>query len=145
MPTDVGRVDPAFKGPAANFFAGGLGRAVCDNRRPMPVFLILSTCPDADTAQRLARTLVEERLAACVSLLPGAVSTYRWQGQVEQATEVQLLAKTSADRRDALMARLAELHPYELPEILAVETAAGLPAYLDWVTAETRADARAPE
>ena len=107
----------------------------------MPVFLILSTCPDADTAQRLARILVEERLAACVSLLPGAVSTYRWQGRVEQTTEVQLLAKTPADRRDALMARLAELHPYELPEILAVETAAGLPAYLDWVTAETRTDA----
>ncbi|MCP1582881.1 divalent-cation tolerance protein CutA [Pseudoxanthomonas mexicana] len=107
----------------------------------MPVFLILSTCPDADTAQRLARILVEERLAACVSLLPGGVSTYRWQGRVEQATEVQLLAKTPADRRDALMARLAELHPYELPEILAVETAAGMPAYLDWVTAETRTDA----
>lgn len=111
----------------------------------MPVFLILSTCPDADTAQRLARTLVEERLAACVSLLPGVVSTYRWQGDVEQATEVQLLAKTSGDRREALMARLAELHPYELPEILAVETAAGLPAYLDWVAAETRAHARASE
>lgn len=107
----------------------------------MPVFLILSTCPDADTAQRLARILVEERLAACVSLLPGGVSTYRWQGRVEQATKVQLLAKTPADRRDTLMARLAELHPYELPEILAVETAASLPAYLDWVTAETRTDA----
>jgi periplasmic divalent cation tolerance protein len=111
----------------------------------MPVFLILSTCPDAETAQRLARALVEERLAACVQLLPGVVSTYRWQGRLEQATEVQLLAKTGADRRDALIARLAELHPYELPEILAVETAVGLPAYLDWVTAETRADARAPE
>jgi len=73
--------------------------------------------------------------------LPGGVSTYRWQGRVEQAAEVQLLAKTPADRRDALMARLAELHPYELPEILAVETAAGLPAYLDWVTAETHTDA----
>lgn len=107
----------------------------------MPVFLILSTCPDTDTAQRLARTLVEEHLAACASILPGLVSTYRWQGQVEQAAEVQLLAKTTADRREALMARLAELHPYELPEILAVETAAGLPAYLDWVAAETRADA----
>ncbi len=107
----------------------------------MPVFLILSTCPDADTAQRLARTLVEERLAACVNILPGLVSTYRWQGQVEQAAEVQLLAKTTTDRRETLMARLAELHPYELPEILAVETAAGLPAYLDWVAAETRADA----
>ena len=111
----------------------------------MSVFLILSTAPDADTAQRLARTLVEERLAACVNLLPGVVSTYRWQGQVEQATEVHLLAKTSGDRKQALIARLAELHPYELPEILAVETAAGLPAYLDWVAAETRADARAPE
>jgi periplasmic divalent cation tolerance protein len=111
----------------------------------MPVFLILSTCPDADTAQRLARTLVEERLAACVNLLPGVVSTYRWQGQVEQATEVQLLAKTTGERREALIARLAGLHPYELPEILAVETAAGLPAYLDWVAADTRADARAPE
>ncbi|MBL8257411.1 MAG: divalent-cation tolerance protein CutA [Pseudoxanthomonas mexicana] len=111
----------------------------------MPVFLILSTCPDADTAQRLARTLVNERLAACVSLLPGVVSTYRWQGRVEQAAEVQLLAKTTGERREALVARLAELHPYELPEILAVETAAGLPAYLDWVAAETRADARASE
>jgi len=111
----------------------------------MSVFLILSTCPDADTAKRLARTLVEERLAACVNLLPGVSSTYRWRGEVEQATEVQLLAKTTADRRVALIARLAELHPYELPEILAVETAAGLPAYLDWVAAETRADARAPE
>lgn len=107
----------------------------------MSVFLILSTCPDPDTAQRLARILVEERLAACVSLLPGVLSTYRWLGRVEQASEVQLLAKTPADRRDALMTRLAELHPYELPEILAVETA-GLPAYLDWVAAETRADAR---
>jgi periplasmic divalent cation tolerance protein len=107
----------------------------------MPVFLILSTCPDTDTAQRLARTLVDERLAACVNVLPGVGSTYRWQGRVEQADEVQLLAKTSADRRDALMARLAELHPYELPEILAVETAAGLPAYLDWVATETRPDA----
>jgi periplasmic divalent cation tolerance protein len=106
----------------------------------MSVFLILSTCPDPDTAQRLARILVEER-PACVSLLPGVVSTYHWQGRVEQASEVQLLAKTTADRRDALMTRLAELHPYELPEILAVETA-GLTAYLDWVAAETRADAR---
>ena len=134
-----------FQGAGAQLCRRRLADGVCDNRRPMPVFLILSTCPDADTAQRLARALVEERLAACVSLLPGVASTYRWQGKVERADEVQLLAKTSADRRDALIARLTELHPYELPEILAVETAAGLPAYLDWVAAETRADARAPE
>ena len=103
--------------------------------------LVFCTCPDTSTAQSLARHLVERKLAACVNLLPPMQSVYRWQGRVEQATEVQLLAKTPADRRDALMARLAELHPYELPEILAVETAAGLPAYLDWVTAETRTDA----
>ena len=138
MPTDVGRVDPAFKGRAANFFAAGPGRAVCDNRRPMPVFLILSTCPDTDTAQRLARILVGERLAACVSLLPGAVSTYRWQGRVEQAEEVQLLVKTCADRLDALTAAITHLHPYEVPEILALTPSAGLPAYLDWIRAQTR-------
>jgi len=102
----------------------------------MSVRLVLSTCPDADTAARLARALVDERLAACVSALPGAVSTYRWQGQVEQSSEVQLLIKTSGERLDALTARLAELHPYELPEILAVE-AGGLPAYLAWVVDQT--------
>ncbi|MEL1265490.1 divalent-cation tolerance protein CutA [Pseudoxanthomonas putridarboris] len=102
----------------------------------MSIRLVLSTCPDDATAQRLARTLVEERLAACVSALPGVVSTYRWQGRVEQAGEVQLLIKTTADRLDALTARLGELHPYELPEILAVE-ADGLPAYLGWVAEQT--------
>ncbi len=102
----------------------------------MPVRLVLSTCPDADTAARIARALVEERLAACVGALPGLVSTYRWQGRVEQAGEVQLLIKTSAGRLDALVARLAQLHPYELPEILAVE-AGGLPAYLAWVAEQT--------
>ena len=104
----------------------------------MPVFLILSTCPDADTAQRLARILVEERLAACVSLWPGGVSTFRWQGRVEQAEEVQLLVKTCADRLDALTAAITHLHPYEVPEILALTPSAGLPAYLDWIRAQTR-------
>ena len=104
----------------------------------MPVFLILSTCPDADTAQRLARILVGERLAACVSLMPAGVSTYRWQGRVEQAEEVQLLVKTCADRLDALPAAITHLHPYEVPEILALTPSAGLPAYLDWIRAQTR-------
>lgn len=141
MRWDVGRGRAGFKGRPAIFFRGRPDEGVCDNRRPMPVLLVLSTCPDPGTAQRLARALVDERLAACVSVLPGLASTYRWQGRVEQAVEVQLLAKTTADRRDALVARLAALHPYELPEILVVETATGLPAYLDWVAAETRADA----
>ena len=103
----------------------------------MPVLLAYSTCPDAASAEAVARALVDERLAACVNQLPGLRSTYRWQGQVEQAEEVLLLIKTTADRLDAMTARLRELHPYELPELIAVEVRAGLPAYLDWVAAET--------
>ena len=106
------------------------------NRR-MSVLLAYSTCPDAASAAAIARALVDERLAACVNHLPGLHSTYRWQGQVEQADEVLLLIKTTAGRLDALTARLRELHPYELPELIAVEVRAGLPAYLDWVAAET--------
>ncbi|WP_028928314.1 divalent-cation tolerance protein CutA [Pseudoxanthomonas suwonensis] len=104
----------------------------------MPVHLVFCSCPDPDTAHRLATTLVEERLAACVSQLPAMRSVYRWQGAVEQADEVLLLAKTPADRLPALVERLRALHPYELPEIVAVEAGAGLPAYLDWVAAATR-------
>jgi periplasmic divalent cation tolerance protein len=103
----------------------------------MPVLLAYSTCPDAASADAIARALVDERLAACVSRVPGAHSTYRWRGQVEQADEVLLLIKTTTDRLDALTARLRTLHPYELPELIAVEVRAGLPAYLDWVVAET--------
>jgi periplasmic divalent cation tolerance protein len=130
----------AIQGPPAKKLRDRRSGPVCDNRRPMPVRLVLSTCPDAETATRMARVLVDERLAACVSALPGVVSTYRWQGKVEQATEVQLLIKTSPDRLDALTARLRELHPYELPEVLVVETAGGLAAYADWVADQTRAD-----
>ena len=102
--------------------------------------LVFCTCPDAATAQALARLLVERRLAACVNLLPQMQSLYRWQGQVEQAEEVQLLAKTTADRLEALSAAILQHHPYELPEILALSPNAGLPAYLDWIRAQTRED-----
>jgi periplasmic divalent cation tolerance protein len=103
----------------------------------MTVLLACSTCPDAATASAIARTLVDERLAACVSQLPGVASTYRWQGQVETASEVLLLIKTTGERMEALGARLRELHPYELPELVAVEVRAGLPDYLSWVAAQT--------
>ncbi|HJW47123.1 MAG TPA: divalent-cation tolerance protein CutA [Lysobacter sp.] len=105
----------------------------------MPVLLAYCTCPDADSAAAIARALVEERLAACVNQVPGVRSTYRWQGGIEQADEVLLLIKTTADRLDALTVRLRTLHPYELPELIAVEVRAGLPAYLEWVAAETSA------
>lgn len=104
----------------------------------MDVRLVFCTCPDTVTAQSLARHLLEQRLAACVNLLPPMQSVYRWQGQIEQAQEVQLLIKTCAERLDALSAAIVQQHPYELPEILVVSPDAGLPAYLDWIRAQTR-------
>ncbi|KGM56471.1 hypothetical protein N799_04405 [Lysobacter arseniciresistens ZS79] len=104
----------------------------------MPVLLCLSTCPDEASARAIAEALVDERLAACVSRLPGVQSTYRWEGAVQHDAEVLLLIKTTADRLDALAARLQVLHPYELPELVAVEAAGGFAPYLAWVAAQTR-------
>ncbi|MDB6164587.1 MAG: divalent-cation tolerance protein CutA [Xanthomonadaceae bacterium] len=98
----------------------------------------LCTCPDEATAQAIARALVAERLAACVNVLPGVQSVYRWHGEVTRADEVVLLIKTVRDRLQALTARLEALHPYELPELVAVEVVGGLPAYLDWIAGQTR-------
>ncbi len=105
----------------------------------MTALACLCTCPDAASAARIADALVGERLAACVNVLPGLQSVYRWQGRVERASEVLLLIKTTRARLEALSARLVELHPYELPEVLAVDIAGGLPAYLAWIE-----DATAP-
>lgn len=110
----------------------------------MPACVALCACPDAATATRIADALVGERLAACVSVLPGMRSTYRWQGAVERADEVLLLIKTAAERVPALSARIVALHPYELPEVVAVEAAAGLPAYLDWVAAQSTPEPSEP-
>lgn len=101
------------------------------------IHLVLSTCPDTVSAERIARTLVEERLAACVTRLPGAYSVYRWQGELEQAQEIQLLIKTRGELLPAVLSRLQALHPYDLPEAVAIRASDGLPAYLDWVRAET--------
>jgi len=90
-----------------------------------------------ETATRIARALVEERLAACVQALPGMISTYRWQGEVERADEVLLLAKTTRARLKALEARVGELHPHEVPELLAVDVVDGRDSYLDWIGAAT--------
>ena len=105
---------------------------------PPPLRLLFSTCPDPASAARIAQVLVKERLAACVSRLPGVHASYRWQDAVEQAEEVLLLIKTAADRIPALQRRLCELHPFDVPELIEVEIAGGLPAYLQWVYAETR-------
>ncbi|WP_449467849.1 divalent-cation tolerance protein CutA [Stenotrophomonas humi] len=104
----------------------------------MDVRLVFCTYPDLDGAQALAHLLVERRLAACVNLLPPMRSVYRWQGQIEQAQEVQLLIKTCADRLEALTIAIQQEHPYELPEIIAISPSAGLPAYLEWIRVQTR-------
>lgn len=99
--------------------------------------VVFSTAPDAETAARIARALVTERLVACVNVVAGVTSVYRWQGKLEEAAEVLLVMKTVADRIPALAARLKELHPYEVPELLALPVDAALPAYAQWVAAET--------
>jgi len=97
------------------------------------VWLVYCTCPEDVTAARLATTLVQERLAACANRIPAMSSTYRWQGAVHTDTEVLLLLKTTAQRYPDLERRIQALHPYELPEIVAVPVQAGLPGYLAWV------------
>lgn len=104
-----------------------------------PVLLLMTSLPDAESAAAMAATLVSERLAACVTRLPASESVYRWQGSIESASEVPLLIKTTAQAYPALAARVQALHPYDVPELIAVPVVAGLPAYLDWVVAETAA------
>jgi periplasmic divalent cation tolerance protein len=100
--------------------------------------LVLCTCPDQETAGRIAERLVGDRLAACVSLVPGLTSIYRWQGEVQRDAEVLLLIKTAAARLPALTATLRGLHPYEVPEIVALPIVGGLPDYLNWVSTCTQ-------
>ncbi|KAB7771068.1 divalent-cation tolerance protein CutA [Xanthomonas maliensis] len=100
--------------------------------------LLFSTCPDAASAERIAQALLDERLAACVTQWPGAQSLYRWNGAIERSQEIQLLIKTWEDRLPDAIARLQALHPYDLPEAVALPASAVLPAYLEWVRAETR-------
>lgn len=94
--------------------------------------IVLTTLAADANAADLARTLVEERLAACVNILPAMTSIYRWKGEIEQDREQQLVIKTSAGTIEALRARLRELHPYELPEFLVLRAAASS-AYLTWI------------
>jgi periplasmic divalent cation tolerance protein len=105
---------------------------------PTTVRLALTTLPDAEAARRIARALVEERLAACVNVVPGVTSIYRWEGALQEDAELLLIVKTSEDRLAALAERLAVLHPYALPELVVVALSGGSERYLEWVRAETR-------
>jgi periplasmic divalent cation tolerance protein len=100
--------------------------------------IVLTTAANPEEAERLGRTLVEERLAACATLIPGVESIYRWKGQVESATETMLLIKTGPEQLAALEARLHELHSYETPEFLVLQVEAGSHPYLDWLQGSLR-------
>lgn len=101
------------------------------------MLLVLTNLPDAPSAQKLARHLIESHAAACVNQLAPCTSTYRWQDKIETASEVPLLIKTTQAAYPRLETLIRAAHPYELPEIIAVPVSAGLPAYLDWVSHET--------
>lgn len=103
-----------------------------------PVRVILCTVPSEDVGVQIARQLVDEQLVACVNILPGVRSIYRYQGKVEDDRELLLVMKTSADRLDTLIPRVRALHPYEVCEVLALEVTAGSQPYLDWVLGELK-------
>ena len=105
---------------------------------PAAAILVLTSLPDIEAARRIARDLVEARLAACVQIGAPVESLYHWQGRVETATEIPLAIKTRSDAFPALSQAIRERHPYELPEIVAVDLTDGLPDYLRWIDAETR-------
>ncbi len=102
-----------------------------------PILLVITHLPDQADAEALAAVLVGERLAACVNILAPCQSMYRWQGAIEQISEVPLVIKTTAARYAAVEAAIRARHPYELPEIIAVPVTQGLPDYLAWVARET--------
>ena len=103
-----------------------------------PILVVFCTCPDETVARQLATGLVEQRLAACVNVLPPIRSIYRWQGSVHDDSESLVMIKTARARYAALERWLHEHHPYDVPEVIAVPVESGLPAYLDWVAQETK-------
>jgi len=105
----------------------------------MDTLLVMTNLPDRAAAEQLAQQLVERRLAACVNLMAPCRSVYHWQGAVETADEVPVMIKTTGAQYADLQQAIVDMHPYELPEIIAVPLARGLPAYLEWVAKETGA------
>jgi periplasmic divalent cation tolerance protein len=103
-----------------------------------PIRIVLTTTANPEEAERLGQTLIEERLAACTTLIPGVQSIYRWQGEVESATETLLIIKTGQEQLAALEARLHELHSYEVPEFLVLDVDAASQPYLDWLQESLR-------
>ena len=113
------------------------------SRAPEEAIVVFMTAANAEEASRLAGRLVEERLAACVQIIPQIESIYRWRGKVERQTEVLLIAKTVASKFDELEKEVRALHSYETPEIVAFPLIAGSSAYLEWLSASVVGDADA--
>ena len=101
-----------------------------------PVRVVLTTAGSAEEAERIATAVVEERLAACANVLPGVTSIYRWEGSVQRDAETLVVLKTTADSVEALTRRIAQIHPYDVPEVIALPVREGHGPYLDWVAAE---------
>lgn len=101
------------------------------------IILLYGTCPDMAVAKGLAKAMLDARLVACVNLLPGMVSLYKWDGKMEESAEVLLLAKTQAVCADAVKTLYADLHPYEEPALVALPVSDGLDGFLSWVASET--------
>jgi periplasmic divalent cation tolerance protein len=106
---------------------------------PEPI-LLLSTCANPQEAQRIAAALINDRLAACVNIIPGITSVYRWQGTVEQSSEILLLMKTTEERHKELEKRLKELHSYEVPEVVKLSISGGSAEYLTWLVEQVSAN-----
>lgn len=101
---------------------------------PEQILLALSTFPDADTARQISDELVTGRFTACANILPSVESIYRWKGKIESGNETLVLFKVSEDRQSAFQDKLRSIHPYDVPEIIFVPVAGGLPEYLQWVS-----------
>lgn len=99
--------------------------------------IVITTVPDENLAVKITESLLQQQLAACVHVLPSGRSHYRWKGELESAVEITLIIKTRADRYAELESAITHLHPYEVPEIVALSAVAGLPAYLKWIVDET--------
>jgi periplasmic divalent cation tolerance protein len=102
------------------------------------VIMVITNLPDRATAERIAESLVTENVAACVNILAECISIYRWEGKIERTSEVPLLIKTTRTAYPRLEEAIRKLHPYEVPEIIALPVSASLPDYLNWVEMETR-------
>jgi periplasmic divalent cation tolerance protein len=102
------------------------------------IIMVITNLPDRATAERIAESLVTENVAACVNILAECISIYRWKGKIERTSEIPLLIKTTRAAYPRLEDAIRKMHPYEVPELIALPVSAGLPDYLNWVEAETR-------